>query len=497
MKRLLLTGLCIIGLTLMNCEDPNGSPVVTGPTASTTTPFTGESVTIIASATDPEGDELVITWQASTGSFSSGTATDTVTWTAPGTPGEATVTVTYSDGTNTSSASVTLTVGDLPTLSYVGSAACNACHTAIYSDFVESGHPYKFNIVNGAAPEYPIFVNNHLSLPTGVGNWDDVAGVIGGFGWKARFVGTDGHVIGTANSAISAGSGQNQLNFFDGYNWGWVDYNATKSTPYNYSCFKCHTTGGVATSNPDSSWLKVHLDIDAAETMDYFEFGGVQCEACHGMGSQHAAYGNPVLIDRVTTSRLEGVKEVNALCGDCHTRNADRSVAVSGGKINHHEQYDEFIKTDHAQTASMSCTTCHDPHKRVTWDGDGIKTACTDCHATVTVNHVVNDCIKCHMPYAAKSAVSRGAYTGDIKSHTFSISTDTTWSFIADDGSVLRTDNEGKAHLDLKFACYGCHVDENGNGGYQSSPGNVVSYSTKTLAELVAKASQIHAAPLP
>jgi len=379
---------------------------------------------------------------------------------------------------------------ELPDLDHVGSAACGDCHTDIYADFMDSGHPYKFNIVNGSAPTYPSFVDNSLELPDFVGGWDEVAGVIGGFGWKARFVGTDGHVMGTAGSMYPA-TGNNQHNFFGGdvgVDWGWTNYhnNDTDFKRYNYSCFKCHTTGGVETSNPDSSWLKVHLDIDAPETMDYFAFGGIQCEACHGKGSQHAFDGETEYIQRVATSRLEGTNDVTDLCGDCHTRNADRSIAASGGFTKHHEQYDEFITTGHYNGGQMSCTTCHDPHKRTVWSGDAIRQTCgTDCHATKTTmkHNDMASCNSCHMPFSSKSGQKRGPYVGDVKSHLWEINTDADYNMFSDDGATVRTVN-GKAMISLQYACYGCHKDATGQGGWATAPGDTTSYSMKTLQQL-------------
>ncbi len=501
MKRFLILTSSLALLFLSNCEEPNGSPVIGDLSASNLNPYTLEKVVLTASATDPENDVLTVSWEASAGSFSGATDSDTVTWVAPAAATAATITVTYSDGSNSVSQSIDLTVGDLPQLAYVGSATCGDCHVDIYGTFIESGHPYKFNLVhNGVAPTYPSFVTNYVTeLPTGVSSWNDVAGVIGGYGWKERFVGIDGQIIGTGGSAVSAGTGQNQHNFFEGYDWGWVDYHPNDVKPYNYSCFKCHTTGAVETANPDSSWLKVQLDItDPNDSpLGYFEYGGIQCEACHGKGSQHAVTGNTDYIDRITTSRLEGVKnDVVALCGDCHTRNADRSIAVSGGKIKHHEQYDEFISTAHYQDGGLTCISCHDPHKRVEWEGDGIKTACTSCHTDakyqVTGSMSYLECVDCHMPFAAKSGISRGTYVGDINSHLFSISTDTTWNMISDDGATVRVDSNGKSHLSLEFACYGCHDDGNGNGGHETSPGNRVAYSAKSKTDLYNRALTIH-----
>lgn len=502
MKKLVTILIAITALFIWNCEDPNEAPEVSAITASEAAPFTGQTITLNASATDDEDDALTVAWSATGGTFAD-TDMDSVSWTAPDAAAMVTITVTYSDGTDEASSTLEINVGGLPKLSYVSSETCMDCHTAIYDDFVDSGHPYKFNVIeNATPPTYPSFVDNYLTLPSFItGGWDDVAGVIGGFGWKARFVGTDGHVMGTAGSMYPA-TGGNQHNFFggaDGVDWGFNDYhaNATDIKKYNYSCFKCHTTGAVETTNPDSSWLKLKLGIDAAETMDWFEFGGIECEACHGQGSQHAAYGNTDYIDRVTTSRLEGGKgDINNLCGDCHTRNSDRvTIDAKGGFTKHHEQFDEFKTTAHFDPAKggMNCVTCHDPHKRTIWSGDSISKECVTCHADKeVVNHLGGDtCIDCHMPYSSKSGQKRGDYVGDIRSHLFSINSDATYEFFSDDGKSVRQ-VDGKAELSLKYACYGCHVDSDGLGGYETSPGVKVTKSARTLTDLATKAALIH-----
>ena len=72
---------------------------------------------------------------------------------------------------------------------YVGSDACETCHSSKYNDWVESGHPYKFTVTNGTEPTYPIEADNFQSqwmtnLGDGTHSWTNIAGVIGGYGWN-------------------------------------------------------------------------------------------------------------------------------------------------------------------------------------------------------------------------------------------------------------------------------------------------------------------------
>ena len=76
---------------------------------------------------------------------------------------------------------------------YVGKEACQRCHGDIYDEFMKSGHAYKLNkVVDGKPPTYPF--TELPELPKGI-TWDDVTYVIGGYNWKARFVGKDGFII--------------------------------------------------------------------------------------------------------------------------------------------------------------------------------------------------------------------------------------------------------------------------------------------------------------
>jgi len=76
---------------------------------------------------------------------------------------------------------------------YVGTEACQECHTGIYDTFIKSGHPYKLNkVVDSQPPKYPF---SKVPNPPEGYTWDDITYVIGGYGWKARFLDKDGFII--------------------------------------------------------------------------------------------------------------------------------------------------------------------------------------------------------------------------------------------------------------------------------------------------------------
>ena len=364
---------------------------------------------------------------------------------------------------------------------YVGSEACAPCHQGKYDTWIVSGHPYKFTVVEGGVPPtYPPEAKNFQDtwmdgLGDGSHTWNDIAGVIGGYGWKARFVGTDGHIVGTAGSEFSTGLAHNQINFYGGEDLGWADYHPADVKIYNYSCFKCHTTGGDTTG----TWL---AGVDGLGT---FTEGGIGCESCHGPGSEHIADPSKDNIDKVYEmahhdNSLGGLSvggvvqtpdadgdDVNFMCGTCHNRDYADPINVSGGFVRHHEQWDEFTATKHGDNG-LTCVSCHDPHKRTIWDGDGITKTCEECHSeqVATVNHSGGaTCVDCHMPYAAKSGAKRGmsGFKGDVRSHLFKITADTA-SMFTEDGKWVRDDETRSASLSPAYSCLGCHNDDPDDG---------------------------------
>lgn len=323
---------------------------------------------------------------------------------------------------------------------YVGSEQCGACHETEYEKFVLSGHPYKLTkIEDGEPPTFPYdSITGGVPEPPEGYSWDDVSYVIGGYGWKARFVDQSGYIITGDEDSTT------QYNFANedvGTDEGWVAYHAGEEKPYD--CGSCHTTGFGPEGHQDG--------LEGIEGT--WAFPGVQCEECHGPGSLHATdpQGIRMVVDR--TSQL---------CGQCHIRGNPAQIDASGGFVRHHEQYEEMFNSKHF---AISCVTCHDPHSSALYSDDeinpnqGIIQQCDTCHwEQVFQNnrrHLGVDCTDCHMPPMVKSAAGNlEIFTGDIRSHQFSINTDPDAPQFSDDGSFAQP------YITLAYACGQCHNGE-------------------------------------
>lgn len=322
---------------------------------------------------------------------------------------------------------------------YVGAAVCGSCHTETYEVFNKSGHPFKLNKVeNGQPPEYPF--TEVTEVPEGY-TWDDISYVIGGYNWKARFMDKEGYIITGLPGARGDGNTDyvSQFNFANpvvGNEAGWVGYHPGEERSYN--CGTCHTTG----YNPDGSFE------DMPGIVGEWAEPGIQCERCHGPGSQHV--GDPY------SFALE-IERDSAMCGECHLRGAPEAVNAKGGFGRHHEQYEEIFQSKHLV---LDCVTCHDPHSGVVQlrkaGEQTTRTQCENCHFKEAQNRksmASLSCIECHMPRVMKSAVGNAEkYTGDIRTHLMAIDPSQMGQFSEDGSTVL-------SQLGLDFACKSCHVD--------------------------------------
>lgn len=328
---------------------------------------------------------------------------------------------------------------------YVGSDACRPCHQAIWETADQGGHAHALTpVVNGQKPGAPLLLAND---PPPALTWSNVHYVVGGWGWMARFIGQSDLLVKGAGAQFNVPTEQYP-------EAGSVDDMTASPVPFDYACFRCHTTG------PD-------------QASDTFAEASVRCEACHGPGSLHAA----------TPTRVGMIEDDSAeLCGRCHSRATGGTPATfpAGAFLSSNDQYGEMKSGPHD---GFKCTRCHAEHSGVRrGQTGGIVRECTRCHEGLTVSHFGDvDCITCHMPHATKSARSRDVYAADVRTHVFKIHAG------PEDRSAM-FDEEGALKPDygvtLDYVCYQCHRDAQGVGG---------TASTKTMQELAAKALLIHA----
>jgi len=319
---------------------------------------------------------------------------------------------------------------------YKGSEKCQSCHPKIYNDFMKTGHAHIVHRVEkGTPPKMPF--SSVPDPPEGYG-WEDITYVLGGYGWKARFLDRKGVLITGKKAQYNSATKE------------WVAYYPEqKAGTKPYDCAECHTTGWRTLDESGG----VHQE-DLEGIAGVWAAPGIQCERCHGEGEEHIG-------GRGDQSKI--VKNPSAeLCGQCHYLDGRPRIEAQGGLIRS-DQYDELRNSPHGM---LTCVVCHDPHKSTRYHLGGVKTpTCTPCHAdrTIRIPEMADlDCISCHMPLAAKSAVATGpgGILGDMHSHIFKLNTDPDARMFSEDGKFVLSDGAGYGILKVEFACRSCHNGE-------------------------------------
>lgn len=533
-KKLLLASMITM---LVACGSDNDNDV-TPPPAENTPPvavndaanvMATKTVTIdvLANDTDADGDALSI---VSVDSEDAVIKDGKVDFTAGTEAGEVKFNYTITDGIDEASAVVTITVEAQPVpepLTYVGSASCQGCHNGKHESFVRTGHNFKIQkIANGEQPTFPYTpeatitgaidllqfagpegdgtTNNDLGAPT---SYDDVSYVVGGYHWKMRWLDAEGYIVTGTNVQYNIRNSDGELNIPENHlndpdvmgNYKTGDMN------YQYKCGNCHTTGWKRTTTDEGDERNLDRQDDLPGMGGTFAAGGVQCEACHGAGSEHIAAPSKENITKIAVARTtedflaEDMGYGKAVtCAECHTRDGEKDyptyvspynvafpegskvggrIIAKGGLAQHHQTGDEIlgvVPEDHGSYKAgdeigakkdMSCTTCHDSHKSTkNMDStDGLHTGavkqCSTCHDKgfeAPVHSFVAECTDCHMPKLAKSAVTKeknGVVFGDVKSHLFTID-------LSADAKQFSAD--GKFQMPwstAEYSCGSCHSD--------------------------------------
>ncbi|MCO5188772.1 MAG: hypothetical protein M9918_11320 [Anaerolineae bacterium] len=317
---------------------------------------------------------------------------------------------------------------------FVGAEECGSCHEEIYARYQTTGHARALTAIDSSTVE-TVLANGHngIDMPPDGYVWEDIAYMIGGFGWMARFVDSDGYLISGPSSQYNF---ENELLETDA---AWAAYDAADDGVF--TCGACHTTGYAEQGHQNN----------LAGVAGAWAFDGVQCERCHGPGSLHAE--NP---QGVTMS----IDRDSQACGSCHVRDERATIDAEGGFAEHNQQFSDLYNSQHF---ALSCVTCHDPHMSTVSADDelnpnaGIAQRCESCHweqesVRKVRRHLGVDCIDCHMPFTAVSAVADSErLMGDIRSHQFAINTSATAEQFSDDGTQMQP------YLTLAYVCTQCH----------------------------------------
>ncbi len=472
----------IVLLAASACDDEEPTPVEptdNPPTIELTAPNGGQliapgaDVEITWTASDDQGVvgvDLIYSSGGGEGTIAEGLTGSSYTWTVPGSNvyGVKVRAVARDAAGQEASDESDDIFGIIATSArgYVTADQCRQCHLDYYNElFTQSGHPYKLNkVTEDMAPVYP---NSTVpSPPPGASRsaWSDIAYVIGGYGWKARFItGDSGWVMTDAMDGVNVQYNLPRPDLGATVGDNWSAYHATDTERKPYDCGPCHMTGWQTFA--DNGGVNQDGLPGIAGT---WEEPGIKCEQCHGAGGLHVA-----------TQKASDITadDGSALCGTCHRRGADDNfIEASGGFIRHHEQYHEWLASPHG-AADVGCNACHDPHKGVKYGNDaagGIVTTCEDCHTNVTIiGHLPFACENCHMARATKSALAVNDFEGDVRTHLFEINADRNLTkddmFFVPTGGTKQTTNPW---VTLDFACYSCHTDpitQQGGGGSEQS----------------------------
>lgn len=262
--------------------------------------------------------------------------------------------------------------------------------------------------------------------------------------------------------------------------------NGTLSNHYGASCIKCHTVGYDADASndgfddfefvfPDSLYPGVY-DQMVAQYPEAMLRANIQCESCHGPGSQHysatidnrmvasivtdaCAYchddGNhhifPVEYKHSKHSEME-VGQTRKACAQCHN---------GQGFIDYIKSGKQPLPSDYTEIPQINCAVCHDPHDatnpaqlrtvtatflngvEATEGGNGV--LCINCHktrrdATSYVNDFLNN-ISAHF----------GPHYGGQGDMLYATNAYTWGETLPTSAHLLATEN----------ACVDCHMSPN------------------------------------
>jgi len=251
---------------------------------------------------------------------------------------------------------------------YAGSDACRRCHPQQSTAHARTGHARSLSPAPPGSPGEWAF-GAGLQAITYVSHVDENYYLEHGLSWYAA----------TKSLALTPGhrtpAGERYRTFDPG--------------AAILRCFQCHSTGPLR--------LGAGFRIEPSEP-------GVQCEACHGPGGDHAASQKPLR----NPKRLPA-PEINQLCGACHRKPAaagDDTDWTNPWNTRHQPLYLAESACFRQSKGALSCLTCHPAHTPANQSAATYDRACAGCHARPRHRTAVTGrtCVSCHMPVVEPQA---------------------------------------------------------------------------------------------
>ncbi|WP_299787385.1 Ig-like domain-containing protein [uncultured Shewanella sp.] len=467
-KKLILAGMISL---LVACGSDNDDPLpppeennppIANPSDAETVIGSSILIDALANDTDPDGDPLTIETVSVTDGTGTASIQDNKILFVPEEVGTTIINYTISDGNGGEAESIVTVVvtASGAALAYVGTETCIACHTD-KKTYYETGHNFKLTKVEGEKPLYPftaipdgilefLDVNNTLGNPS---SWADISYVIGGYKSSTMFIDQNGYIMtGDAVGTFPVPEGTEATAQMT---WPWSKNDAPDSHGYDY-CGRCHTTGWKDYTEGAGDNRNLNRQDDMPGMGGTFAMTGVQCESCHGAGSEHIKAPSKHNIVKLAEARVTSDYTADdmgygkpAKCQECHTTddavrrypsyqspfeqefggetlNARLKLNTGfgpegrrGGRGGRHAGT-TIIGTDPDTGEAMgkkkgfTCSTCHNPHRSEHYQdqpghGDAMVRQCTDCHTkefadvpgsdiASAAHEFIAECTDCHMP---------------------------------------------------------------------------------------------------
>jgi predicted CXXCH cytochrome family protein len=325
---------------------------------------------------------------------------------------------------------------------YVGSDICEDCHFDQYEEWADSLHPKKIQVADDDTIVAPWDIDVTITVADGVeatvsltknatGYWvslDDsgnhtyrVDFVLGGFGWKQRFV----TQIGNSKYILPHQYNVAPETWVPFHPEDWYDTTTGEpkmvamSQSWDRRCAGCHATG-----------VELEFNDTSGEWMASYSELGIGCEGCHGPGSLHLSPPDGEDQEDYTWNPMD-----SAVCGNCHNRgngigevggkttgyplNAAGETIMPGDHLDdffvmapgyhgdgetskkHRQQYPDYITSEHSHSlitikdhdhGGDSCLQCHSTDYRLAEEDD---------KPTLAEAQNAIECSACHLPHGS------------------------------------------------------------------------------------------------